>query len=159
MNNFSQDLPTQKGTYIIYGSLKQDIAISVGALGNVTLPAGSYVYIGSAFGSGGIRARINHHLTPSLRPHWHIDHLKPYLTIRAVLWQAGTDRMECEWVRQLLLLPEVGVPIAGFGASDCRSHCSAHLLSTHLSPSTIALDLQIQNLNEFMYNNEALPPI
>jgi Uri superfamily endonuclease len=158
MNHHLQLLPTHKGTYIIYGSLQQANTISVGALGKLSLPAGSCVYIGSAFGSGGIRARVNHHLRPSLKTHWHFDYIKPHITIKAVLWQTGTDRLECEWVRRLLDLPDVTAPVPGFGASDCRSSCPAHFLSTHLSPSSIAQQLQIQNLYEFMYNNEALPP-
>jgi Uri superfamily endonuclease len=158
MNDILQDLPKQKGTYIIYGTLKQDIAITVGVLGILSLPAGSYAYVGSAFGSGGIRSRVNHHLTPSAKPHWHFDSLKPYITIHAVLWQSSADRMECEWVHRLLDLPDSTAPIAGFGSSDCRNGCPAHLLSTRLCPASIAQHLQIDHLHEFMYNNEALPP-
>lgn len=159
MTHHKHHLPNSKGAYIIYASLAQDVTLTIGALGKMIFFAGSYAYVGSAMGSGGIRARVNHHLTPSPRPHWHFDHLKPHLTIQAVLWQTGTDRWECEWVRQLLTLPEVTAPIAGFGASDCKSHCPAHLLFTQHTPSAIAQHLQIQNLYEFMYNNEALPPI
>jgi len=143
---------------MIYGSLTQSVTLWIGTLGKVSFTAGSYVYVGSAFGNGGIYARVNHHLSSSPRPHWHIDYLKPRLAIQAVLWQAGPQRMECEWVRQLLTLPGVAAPVAGFGSSDCPNHCPAHFLSTHLSPSSIALQLQIQNQYEFMYNNEALPP-
>jgi len=158
MNHHSQHLPTQKGTYIIYGSLKQEIAISVGAMGTLSPPAGRYVYVGSAFGSGGIRARVKHHLTPSPTPHWHFDYIKPHITNQAVLWQTGTDRLECEWVRRLLDLLDATAAVAGFGASDCRSGCPAHLLSIDLSLSMIAQHLQIHQWYEFMYNNEALPP-
>jgi Uri superfamily endonuclease len=158
MNEILQDLPKQKGTYIMYGSLQHDIAISVGILGMLSLPAGRYVYVGSAFGSGGIRARVNHHLIPSPKPHWHFDYLKPYITLQAVLWQSGVDRLECEWVHRLIDLPGVIVPIASFGASDCRSGCPSHLLSIRLCPASIAQHLQIDHLHEFMYNNEALPP-
>jgi Uri superfamily endonuclease len=157
MNAILQDLPKQKGTYIIYGTLQEDIALSVGVLGMLSLPAGSYVYVGSALGSGGIRARVNHHLTPSPKTHWHFDYLQPHITIQAVLWQTGPHQLECEWVHRLIDLPGVIVPTAGFGASDCRSGCPAHLLSVRLCPASIAQHLQIDHLHDFMYNNEALP--
>ena len=158
MNEILQDLPKQKGTYIMVGSLQQDIAISVGILGMLNLPAGIYAYIGSAFGSGGIRARVNHHLRYSPKPHWHFDSLKPHITIHAILWQCSVDRMECEWVHRLLNLPDATAPVAGFGSSDCRSGCPAHLLFVRLCPASIAQHLQIDHLQEFMYNSEALPP-
>ena len=158
MNDQRQHLPTKKGTYIMYGSLKQTIAITIGALGDASLPAGDYVYVGSAFGRGGIRARVTHHLTPSPKPHWHFDYLKAYITIQAVLWHPGTQRLECEWIHRLLDMPGVVTPLVGFGASDCRRGCPAHFLYTDLSLSVIAQHLQIHQWYEFMYNNEALPP-
>jgi Uri superfamily endonuclease len=49
--------------------------LSVGRLGEFDLVPGFYAYVGSAFGLGGLRARIGHHPESTAEPHWHIDYL------------------------------------------------------------------------------------
>jgi len=49
------------------------VAIRVGKLGVLPLQPGFYVYVGSAHGPSGLRARLAHHLGPGSRRHWHID--------------------------------------------------------------------------------------
>ena len=50
--------------------------LRIGALGVKVFPRGNYLYIGSAFGPGGIKARLRHHLFSTAAPRWHIDYLK-----------------------------------------------------------------------------------
>jgi len=39
---------------------------------------GYYIYIGSAFGPGGVRARMLRHLRADKPKHWHIDYLREF---------------------------------------------------------------------------------
>ena len=45
------------GTYAVIYRCDADLEIVVGKLGHVALTKGYYVYVGSAFGPGGLRAR------------------------------------------------------------------------------------------------------
>ena len=56
------------GTYALVLSCSADFDIQIGRLGTMRLQPGYYVYLGSALGPGGLRARIAHHQKPSLRP-------------------------------------------------------------------------------------------
>jgi Uri superfamily endonuclease len=89
------------------------------------LQSGFYLYVGSAFGTGGVRARVNHHLHASPRPHWHIDYLKPHATLEEVWVCNERKRQEHMWARFFSSMPGVSVPMPGFGSSDCD--CEAHL--------------------------------
>lgn len=50
------------GTYVLVIRLREPQEISVGRLGVFPFHHGYYVYIGSAFGPGGLKARIRRHL-------------------------------------------------------------------------------------------------
>jgi Uri superfamily endonuclease len=69
------DLPTDKGTYILIVQVSQMKRLAIGSLGQFDIIPGFYACVGSAFGSGGLRARIGHHLESTAEPHWHIDYL------------------------------------------------------------------------------------
>jgi Uri superfamily endonuclease len=102
--------------------------INVGRLGRFTLPAGRYVYVGSAQGPGGLAARLARHARPDKSLHWHIDYVTVVLPIIHVYALEGRERLECVWTRRLLTLPAAQAPIAGFGNGDCRAGCPAHLI-------------------------------
>ena len=103
----------------------------------VSLPAGDYVYVGSACGPGGLRARLGRHLSGAGRPHWHIDALRGHARIVGAYYCVSALRLECRWVQALLALPGVTAPAPGFGASDCRSGCLAHLVLCDAPPSAV----------------------
>lgn len=109
--------------------LVQPLRLAVGRLGVCELPAGDLVYVGSALGPGGLAARLARHVRPDKRPHWHIDHLTAVLTPEIWRVDASGERLECAWVRDLLALPGASVPVSGFGSSDCREGCQAHLIA------------------------------
>jgi Uri superfamily endonuclease len=88
------------------------------------LPAGDYAYCGSAYGPGGIGARVARHLRTVKPVRWHIDRLTAASRIRAVGLLPGGG--ECDLVHQLLSRG-AEIPLPGFGSSDCRT-CPAHLL-------------------------------
>ena len=54
-------LEPKPGTYALILSCSTDFGIQIGRLGTMRLQPGYYVYLGSALGPGGLRARIAHH--------------------------------------------------------------------------------------------------
>jgi len=118
-------LEARPGTYALLLSSATDAEIRVGRLGNMRLQSGFYLYVGSALGPGGVRARVSHHLYASPRPHWHIDYLKPHVTLEEVWLCHDRKRREHLWARFFSSMPGVSVPMPGFGSSDCN--CEAHL--------------------------------
>ena len=95
--------------------------------------SGFYVYIGSAFGPGGLKARIYHHLKTSNRPHWHIDYLIPALRFNEIWYTYDCEHHEHLWATVLGCSKGATIPIPGFGASDCR--CRSHLYLIRSKPS------------------------
>jgi Uri superfamily endonuclease len=116
-----------KGSYILVLQLEHVIDdLEVGRLGRFHLPAGYYLYVGSAFGSGGLAARLRHHeRREKARPHWHIDYLRAHARLREAWTVSGHARMECRWCSALAIEPGVSMPISGFGSGD--TGCPAHL--------------------------------
>ena len=94
-------------------------------LGMLQLKPGSYAYVGSAFGPGGLAARIGHHSGIVVRPHWHVDHLRAACPLIEVWFTSDPRRQEHAWAKALSAIPDVDVPLPGFGSSDCD--CTAHL--------------------------------
>lgn len=117
--------PAAPGSYLLVMRLARDLRVRAGALGVQELPAGAYVYCGSALGPGGLRARVRRHVEGARRLHWHIDSLLRRAGVQEVWIRTGAQRLECEWASALDSLAEFDCPAPGFGASDCR--CRAHL--------------------------------
>ncbi len=118
-------IPAAPGTYALGLRLDAPAECEIGALGRHSFPAGYYIYVGSAWGPGGLAARVGRHLRGSGKLHWHIDYLRP--CVRPVsLWLAPHARTECAWARLLLADPGARVIVPRFGASDCS--CAAHLI-------------------------------
>ncbi|MCC7168396.1 MAG: GIY-YIG nuclease family protein [Rhodospirillales bacterium] len=114
-----------KGAYLLIVRLERSVTIGAGRMRGARLPPGLYAYAGSAWGPGGIEARLARHRRPDKRIHWHIDHLTNRAASIASLAFAGEP--ECKLMDRLLALKGVTIPAPGFGASDCR-HCPAHLV-------------------------------
>ena len=119
-------IPPRPGTYILQFHVGRDRNIRVGALGLLEFRAGDYLYVGSALGPGGLRARLKHHLAMSARPHWHADYLRRFSRLSSLWLSTGTDRRECAWTAMLCGLPKFDFFGHGFGSSDCR--CPSHLV-------------------------------
>ena len=107
-------------------------SVKIGKLGTLLLQPGYYVYVGSAFGPGGLKARIAHHKTSAARPHWHIDYLRSILHLKAVWYTYDCKQHEHRWADTLRGLKGARLPLAGFGASDCS--CKSHLLLFSTQP-------------------------
>ena len=117
------DLPDASGAYALVLRLARAMRLDIATLGRPVLPPGLYLYAGSAWGPGGIRARVGRHLRHPKARVWHIDHLTEAAAVEDVVAFPGAR--ECAIVAAL---PGAGVPVPRFGASDCR-RCEAHLLA------------------------------
>ena len=113
------------GTYALVLFCASSARIRVGRLGTMQLQRGYYVYLGSALGPGGLRARIAHHQRRSTRPHWHIDHLRGHTRFHSVWLSYDGKRHEHEWARATQKVKDATIPFPRFGASDCS--CPSHL--------------------------------
>jgi len=126
-----QSIPPQAGSYVLWLHLPQTQDLTVGRLGSFTFSAGDYIYLGSAQGPDGLRARLGRHLLGSGQPHWHIDRLRVAAQVRGFGYQVSAGLLqstECRWSQRLATLPDASHPVPGFGSSDCRSGCTAHLV-------------------------------
>jgi Uri superfamily endonuclease len=125
------------GTYALILSCASNACIRIGGLGAMQLQPGYYVYVGSALGAGGLRARIAHHQKLASRPHWHIDYLRARTRFHSVWLNYDGRRHEHEWARAIHNMKDALVPLPGFGASDCS--CPTHLYSFRHSPTRLML--------------------
>jgi len=128
-------IPSDPGSYLLWLHLVQSQNLTVGKLGKFAFPSGDYVYLGSASGPGGLRARLGRHIRGNGKLRWHIDYLRAVAQVHGVGFEIRTRRgttccapAECDWSQKLAALPKSRIVVPGFGASDCRSGCSAHLV-------------------------------
>jgi len=125
-------LPPQSGTYALILRQKRGATIKIGKFGTFDFKRGWYVYIGSAFGPGGLCARTGRHLKRDKTRRWHIDYLTATLHLSRIWLTICPQKQECHWAD---LISAMGgkTLIPGFGASDCS--CSAHLFFFQQFPS------------------------
>jgi len=126
-------LSSEKGTYALILKANAKFHCQIGKLGTMTGEAGNYIYVGSAFGSGGIAARLKHHLAIAKKPHWHLDYLRPHLQPGEVWISVSSERLEHRWAEMILDLPGAVIPLNTFGSSDCR--CKSHLFYFSKTPT------------------------
>jgi Uri superfamily endonuclease len=126
-------MQAQPGTYALIMACDSDQRVEIGKLGLLCVRPGFYVYIGSAFGPGGLKARIGRHANISRRPHWHIDYLRPLLYLRKVCYSYNSEKQEHRWAGALYRFKGASIPLDGFGASDCR--CPSHLFRFSQKPT------------------------
>ena len=120
------------GTYVLVLELEGDTALPVGRLGRIAFSAGFYTYIGSAFGPGGLRARIGRHGQRFKKCRWHVDYLRRFAEIREIWYTGHPEKTECRWAQTLRQTRGVRVVSPGFGSSDCR--CESHLFHFKRKP-------------------------
>lgn len=122
----------------------EPVQVSAGRLGTLALKPGYYIYCGSAFGPGGVRARTDHHRKLSRRPHWHLDYLRPHLQLLEIWYTFDKAAREHQWASQVAVLKGASMPFKGFGSSDC--HCRSHLIRLGYKPSFIAFRRRMRSL-------------
>jgi Uri superfamily endonuclease len=133
---WTTSLRAEAGTYVLWLCVTAPQSVTVGRLGTMAVRPGVYAYVGSAFGSGGVRARVRRHWSGTATPHWHIDYLRPAGGLDRVWHTYDAERRECSWAHALQALPKARTPLVGFGASDCC--CASHLLAWAGAPSLAA---------------------
>ncbi len=126
-----QRFPDCGGTYALFLELAEPARLEIGRLGTVGFSGPCHLYVGSAFGPGGLRARLLHHLHPARRPHWHVDHLRRVASLAGLWLTTDPRRLECAWAAAARSL-RGSRPVSGFGASDCR--CGSHLFALPRAP-------------------------
>jgi len=124
------DLETIKaipGTYALILHLSNKLGqIEIGKLGHFAFDAGFYVYVGSAFGPGGLKARLRRHLRTDKPLHWHIDYLRPHAELVEMWIFENPENQECRWGATLSNMKGASIPVTGMGSSDCP--CKSHLV-------------------------------
>lgn len=129
------------GTYaLILLSRSQDV-VQIGKLGLLQLKPGYYIYIGSAFGPGGVKARILHHKSISKRPRWHVDYLRAVTSVQEFWYTYDSLRREHQWAEVMARMRNALIPFDGFGSSDCG--CKSHLIFYHTRLSGISFSRRI----------------
>jgi Uri superfamily endonuclease len=119
------DIPRTHGSYCLLLFLQRKTTVIVGKLGDIDFKKGYYLYMGSAFGPGGLQARLQRHMADTKSLRWHIDYLRTEAVIRAIWMERGGQNMEHQWARYLLAQGALCFPVEHFGSSDCR--CRSHL--------------------------------
>lgn len=129
-SNDPDGLPAEPGAYMLLLRLPQSMALPPRFGGE--LGAGVYAYVGSAWGPGGLRARCGRHFRTTKRRHWHIDWLSTPPTEIRIAGFLGAH--ECDLFAHLGV-QGAGVPVPGFGSSDCQ-RCPSHLADLPITGST-----------------------
>jgi Uri superfamily endonuclease len=126
----------QEAAYLLFLKAGRPVKVRVGSLGLLSLPAGYYVYAGSAVGPGGVKARVGRHLRLARlkagKVRWHIDYLLTDPNVAAFeswnfeSWKIENHgRIECVVSKEIEKVSDLTV--TGFGSSDCRLGCRGHL--------------------------------
>jgi Uri superfamily endonuclease len=90
------------------------------------LNRGFYLYVGTAFGAGGLASRIHRHLRKNKKQHWHIDQVTSSDECNFYSVAVFPDeKSECFISKKLEKINQM-TPIVGFGNSDCRNKCQSH---------------------------------
>lgn len=131
-------LPAASGTYILLLYLPKGTAIEVGRLGRLAFKRGWYTYVGTAFGPGGLAARLSRHLKKEKKYHWHIDYFRAAALPKQIWYSKATKSMEHLWAATISKAG--GMSVIGFGSSDCS--CPSHLFFFPRRPDYIPAKLQ-----------------
>jgi Uri superfamily endonuclease len=126
--NASRLLPKAGGAYILLIDVVKPQTLPQKRFAGTVLEPGTYLYCGSAYGPGGLNARVLRHFKPEKKIRWHVD----------VLTSGGAGRVTAAWIEEggdecrlsamLCESERVAIPVPGFGSSDCAL-CPTHLLS------------------------------
>lgn len=119
------------GTYAVLLRSRLTAEIPIGRRGRLCVRPGYYIYVGSAFGPGGVRTRVDRHFRKEKKNHWHIDFLGEVTDPVGAWYRHGSDQFEHKWAQALERLKAVSC-IAGFGCSDCK--CKGHLFVASKQP-------------------------
>lgn len=124
-------MESEKGTYALILKNSENRNVQIGRWQALDIEPGFYIYIGSAFGPGGIKARVSRHFRRSKPMRWHIDFISSITKPVSAWYTCRSKRVEHDWAQTFLKIPDFR-PIKGFGCSDCR--CFSHLFYSKKQP-------------------------
>lgn len=119
------------GTYALVLRCHTRAKAQIGRWGHLDIEPGYYIYVGSAFGPGGVSARVLRHCRAAACKHWHIDYLREFVTPLWAWYSHDPVRLEHRWAQALAGMADM-TSIEGFGCSDCN--CQAHLFHAVTEP-------------------------
>ena len=140
LDRISQELPKKGGGYAIILYVEKTIWINLFKK-PIRIEPGFYVYVGSACGPGGLRARILRHLRRSKKVRWHIDKITSNVSARIVR-VIYSDKVQGNLFERRVssCLFSKGLDyIERFGSSDDRENVSHLFYSKHLDELNSAL--------------------
>ena len=138
-------MKSKPGTYALVLRSQKSLHTQIGRWGRLTIRPGYYIYVGSAFGPGGVLARVSRHCREVKSKHWHIDYLREFTIPTSVWYSHAAARLEHRWAETLIKMKDT-VPVKGFGCSDCK--CDAHLFFSTREPDPAAFAALTQTLSD-----------
>jgi Uri superfamily endonuclease len=142
LNDSSEGPEDRPGTYVMVMTLKRSMSLRIGRLETFWLPAGYLLYVGSAFGGGGVRGRTRRHRQAIAPKMWNLDHVKAVARPVEIWWTHFEKKVECRWAMALADLEGYRCPAPGFGSNDCQT-CPAHFYHRSDPPSAEAFTERI----------------
>ena len=124
-------MKAESGTYALILRSNSIGETQVGRWGLLTIKPGYYIYVGSAFGPGGIQARVLRHCSEKKSKHWHIDYIRELVSPVGAWYSYGSKRVEHQWANTFYNMEGMSA-IKGFGCSDCK--CYSHFFATTRKP-------------------------
>jgi len=124
----------QPGSYALVLRSHTRARTQIGRWGHLNIKPGFYIYVGSAFGPGGVLARVLRHCRESKSRHWHIDYFREFVTPILAWYSYDPVRLEHRWAETMAGITDT-TPIKGFGCSDCK--CRTHLFHTAIEPDFV----------------------
>lgn len=121
------DSPPLKGCCQLIVELRKAVRLHHPRFRQTVFPAGFYIYTGS--GKANLLHRIARHLERDHKKRWHVDYLlaHPQARIVDVVVLPREEQRECLVNSDVGKMPGATAVARGFGSSDCRVGCAAHL--------------------------------
>ncbi len=116
------------GDYMVVLYAADDQDIRIGSKGDMHFPKGYYVYVGSA--KKNLAARLARHQRKRKKMHWHIDYLRQYAAVIAVLPVRTADDLEHDLASAVGAVAQWQIP--AFGCTDCG--CPSHVFGFDSNP-------------------------
>ena len=127
----------QPGSYAVILENRKQATIDVGRRIQLAIEPGYYLYVGSAFGPGGLRARVGRHARPDKKRRWHIDFIRAHMDFQYAWCSYSPVNQEHCWAG-LLQTQMSYKALPGIGCSDCR--CETHLFYSPRQPDLRAFN-------------------
>ena len=121
------EIEGNSGAYVLWFWLKKESFVEYRPGQNSNFPQGLYSYVGRD--SRHLKSRLKRHWQTKKKRHWHIDWLLSGENFEILeIWIfRNHPEWECTVNQALEAQSGAKIPAEGFGASDCKSGCRAHL--------------------------------